>query len=209
MVNQLSSQKGDMKNVETIATKNLEQAFEIIRELQIEKIWEKLDSKCYLVGSVKTGLIMNKLDIDFHTYSDDFSIAKSFNAISQICQNPKIKEVTYRNLLDVEDMCLEWHLTYEETPERIWTIDIMHIKNESPYAGVIERVTQKIKSALTKKLKQTILEIKWECSQQKVATCGIDIYQAVIGDGIETFEEFKVWNQNKKESAISLWEPKA
>ena len=119
-----------MENLEDISAKNLEKAFEIIEELQIEKIWEKLDSKCNLVGSVKTGLLMNKLDIDFHTYSDDFSIAKSFNAISQISQNPKIKEVTYKNLLDAEDMCLEWHLMYEETPERIWTIDIMHIKNE-------------------------------------------------------------------------------
>ena len=195
-----------MENLENISAKNLEKAFEIIKELQIEKIWKNLDSKCNLVGSVKTGLLMNKLDIDFHTYSDDFSIEKSFKAISQISQNPKIKEVTYRNLLDAEDMCLEWHLTYEETPMRIWTIDIMHIKNESAYAGVIERVTGKIKSVLTEKLKRTILEIKWECNQQKEKTCGI-IYQAVIGEGIETFDDFKVWKQNQKNVGISLWEP--
>jgi hypothetical protein len=196
-----------MENLESISKKNLEKAFEIIAELKIKEIWEKLGSTCNLVGSVNSGLLMNKLDIDFHTYSNDFSIEKSFTAISQISQNSKIKEVTYRNLLDAEDMCLEWHLWYEETPERIWTIDIMHIKNESAYAGVIERVTEKIKSVLTEKQKQAILKIKWECKQQKETARGIDIYQAVIGEGIETFEDFKSWNRNKKEVVISLWEP--
>lgn len=104
-------------------------------------------------------------------------------------------------------MCLEWHLWYEETPERIWTIDIMRIKSESPYAGVIERVTEKIKSALSETQRQTILKIKWERERQKEKYLGIDIYQAVIGEGIESFEDFKAWRRNKKEVAISLWEP--
>lgn len=197
-----------MENLENISKKNLEKAYEIIAELKIQEIWESLNSTCNLVGSVRTGLLMDKLDIDFHTYSDNFSIEKSFKAISKIAENPKIKEVTYKNLIYAEDMCLEWHLWYEEAPDRIWTIDIMHIKNESAYAGVIERVTEKIKSVLTEKQKQAILKIKWECKQQKEKYIGIDIYQAVIGEGIETFEEFKAWHKNKKEIAISLWEPK-
>ncbi len=196
-----------MESVENISKENLEKAFEIIAELKIKEIWEKLDSTCNLVGSVSSGLLMSRLDIDFHVYSDEFSIEKSFNAVAQISRNPKIKEVTYRNLLDVEDMCLEWHLSYQETPGRIWTIDIMHIKNESAYVGVIERVTGKIKAALTGKTKQTILEIKWECNRQKEQARGIDIYQAVIGEGIETFEDFKNWNRTRKKEAISLWEP--
>ncbi len=196
-----------MEKLESISRKNLEKAREIISELKIQEIWESLDSTCNLVGSVSSGLLMNKLDIDFHTYSNNFSIEKSFTAISRISLNPKIKEVTYKNLLDAEDMCLEWHLRYEETHERIWTIDIMHIKNESAYAGVIERVTEKIKSVLNETQRQTILKIKWESEQQKEKFIGIDIYQAVIGEGIESYEDFKTWHRNKKEVAISLWEP--
>ncbi|MDD4703810.1 MAG: phosphoglycerate mutase family protein [Bacteroidales bacterium] len=196
-----------MENLENISKKNLEKAFEIIVELKIQEIWESLNSTCNLVGSVKNGLLMDKLDIDFHTYSDNFSIEKSFKAISKIAENPKIKEVTYRNLLDAEDMCLEWHLWYEETPERIWTIDIMHIKNNSAYAGMIERVTEKIRSVVTEKQKQAILKIKWECKRQEEKFIGIDIYQAVIDEGIETFEDFKIWHNNNKRPAISIWEP--
>jgi len=196
-----------MENLKTISAKNLEKAFKIIRELQIEEIWKKFNSTCNLIGSVKTGLLMSHLDIDFHVYSDDFSIEKSFGAISQISQNRKIKEVLYKNLLEAEDMCLEWHLSYEETPGRVWTIDIIHIKNESPYAGVIERITEKINSVLTEKLRQTILKIKWESERQKEKFFGIDIYQAVIDEQIESFEDFKIWKQNKKDVGISLWEP--
>ena len=196
-----------MENLENIAESNLQKAFEIIRELKIEKIYEELNSTCNLVGSIKTGLLMSHLDIDFHVYSDEFSVEKSFNAIAKISQNPKIKEVFYKNLLEEDDMCLEWHLLYEEVPERIWTIDIMHIKNESLYAGVIERVTEKISSVLTEKMKQTILKIKWESERHKEKIFGIDIYQAVIEENIDTFQDFQIWKQNKKDVGISLWEP--
>lgn len=196
-----------MENLENIAESNLQKAFEIIRELKIEKIYEELNSTCNLVGSVKTGLLMSHLDIDFHVYSDEFSVEKSFNAIAKISQNPKIKEVLYKNLLEEDDMCLEWHLLYEEIPERIWTIDIMHIKNESLYAGAIERVTEKINSVLTEKMRQTILKIKWESEQHKEKFFGIDIYQAVIEENIDTFQDFQKWKQNRKDVRISLWEP--
>ena len=196
-----------MENLENIAESNLQKAFEIIRELKIEKIYEELNSTCNLVGSVKTGLLISHLDIDFHVYSDEFSVEKSFNAIAKISQNPKIKEVLYKNLLEEDDMCLEWHLLYEEIPERIWTIDIMHIKNESLYAGAIERVTEKINSVLTEKMRQTILKIKWESEQHKEKFFGIDIYQAVIEENIDTFQDFQKWKQNRKDVGISLWEP--
>jgi hypothetical protein len=196
-----------MNEITTISKQNLDKAFQIIEELKIKEIWQSLDSTCNLVGSVRTGLLMSHLDIDFHTYSKNFSVEESFKAIAMISANPKIKEVIYKNLLEAEDMCLEWHLSYEENSERIWTIDIIHIKNESPYAGMIERVTDKINAVLTKQLKRTILSIKWRSEQCNEKIPGIEIYQAVIDDGIETFEDFEAWRQNRKNVEISLWEP--
>ncbi|WP_372935015.1 hypothetical protein [Mariniphaga sediminis] len=196
-----------MDKITNTSNQNLNRAYRIIDELRIYETWENLNSTCNLVGSVKTGLLMNHLDIDFHTYSKKFSIEKSFNAIAEISKNPKIKEVIYKNLLDKEDMCLEWHLLYEEKPERIWTIDIIHIKNESPYAGMIERVTDKISAVLSEPLKKKILNIKWESEQGTEKIPGIEIYQAVIDDGVETFEAFEIWRKNRQHAEISLWEP--
>ncbi len=197
-----------MNKIEKLSNENLNKANEIIQELKIEKIWEGLNSTCNLVGSVKTGLIFNHLDIDFHIYSDDFSIEKSFKAIAEISKNKKIKEVYYKNLLDAEDMCLEWHLNYEETPQRVWTIDIIHIKNESPYAGMIENVTNSINKILTDELKSKILELKYECGKRNEKVAGIEIYEAVIDNNIGTFEELQDWRKSKENIEISLWEPK-
>lgn len=197
-----------MEEIENLSSNNLSKALEIIEELNIPKIWEKHDSTCNIVGSVKTGLILNHLDIDFHTYSDDFSIEKSFSAISEICQSSKIKEVFYKNLLEAEDMCLEWHLNYEETPDRIWTIDIIHIKNESLYAGVIEEVTNSIHKILTDELRRKILKLKHKCNIRNVKVAGIEIYEAVIDNNIETYEELQSWRNSREGIEISLWKPK-
>ena len=196
-----------MNDIEKLSKDNLKRAHEIINELKIEEIWSSLNSTCHLVGSVKTGLLLNNTDIDFHTYSDDFSIEKSFSAIAKISRNPKIKEVSYKNLLDAEDMCLEWHLIYEESPDRLWTIDIIHIKYESPFAGMVEGVTESINKVLTDELRSKILKLKWECSQQNEKIAGIEIYEAVIDKNIETLEELKEWKNSKENIGISLWKP--
>jgi hypothetical protein len=60
---------------------------------------------------------------------------------------------------------------------------------------------------LTEKQRQIILKIKWESEQRSEKYSGIDIYQAVIDEGIANFEDFKTWNKNKKNIAISMWEP--
>jgi len=193
--------------INTLAKQNLVKAFQIIEELQIQKIWEELHSTCHLVGSVKTGLLLTHLDIDFHVYSENFSIAQSFKAIAKISDYPSIKEVTYKNLLQEEDMCLEWHLSYEECPERIWTIDIIHLKNESPFAGMIERITQKIDTVLTKDLRNKILNLKWESNLHDEKVASIELYEAVIDHGIETFDNLKKWQNEKDKNRISLWEP--
>jgi len=196
-----------MKNILKLSQQNISKAKQIIEELKIKQIWESLNCKCNLIGSVKTELLLEHLDIDFHTYSDVFSIEQSFKAISKISENPKIKEIYYKNLLNEEDMCLEWHLNYEETPERIWTIDIIHIKNESPYAGLIERVTDKINQIMTEEYRNAILNIKWQSYKAQKKISGIEIYQAVIDHNIADLEEFLSWQKTKRLPLISLWEP--
>jgi hypothetical protein len=53
------------------------------------------------------------------------------------------------------------------------------------------------------------LQIKWESERQEEKYHGIDIYQAVIDEGVETFADFRMWKQSKKEVGISLWQPDA
>lgn len=52
---------------------------------------------------------------------------------------------------------------------------------------------------------QTILKNKYRYNQQNETSRGIDIYEAVIDHGVETFENFKQWKHNRKNAGISLW----
>lgn len=92
--------------------RNIGRAYKIIAGLKVEQIWEKHGSQTTLVGSIKTRLLMDHLDIDFHIYSETFSITNSFAAIGEIAESPKIIDVQYKNLLMADDKCLEWHMSY-------------------------------------------------------------------------------------------------
>ncbi|WP_320008650.1 hypothetical protein [Maridesulfovibrio sp.] len=77
---------------------------------------------------------------------------------------------------------------------------------ESPYAGYFERVADAVRAKLTPEIKQAILEIKNAVPQdQKVK--GIEVYQAVIRDGIRGYAGFMEWKKGKEEQMIVEWIP--
>ncbi len=158
---------------------------------------------------MKTGLLMNHLDIDYHIYSEDFSIKTSFSAVAEIAQNPRVKQIHFKNNLEEEDRCLEWHLEYLDKQVRIWQIDLIHIMNDSPYVGTFERVAEKINLVLTDELRSKILNIKWNLSKGNNKAMGIEVCKAVIDDNVSTYPEFLKWKENNSNEGIMIWEPKA
>ncbi len=108
-----------------IANENLNRAYEIIDELNITKVWADSQCTANLVGSIKTKLLMSNLDIDFHVYSKSFSIQDSFQAISRIANNYRIKKISCFNFIEDKDKSLDWHLHYFDKDNRKWRIDII------------------------------------------------------------------------------------
>ncbi|WP_320127755.1 hypothetical protein [uncultured Sphaerochaeta sp.] len=190
-----------------IAQANYQAALTIIEDLRIEETWKEYKAQAHLVGSIKTGLIMCHLDIDFHIYSDNFCIDDSFAAVGKLALNPRILKIAYINNCEAEDKCLEWHLEYKALDNRIWQIDLIHIMKESPYVGKFERVADKINTVMTLQMKKNILQIKWELSQNDKKAMGIQIYKAVIEDNISTYAEFLQWQETQQDQQIIQWEP--
>ena len=197
----------NLKNIIEVSDRNIKKAYQIIDELQIEKIWKTHSGKANLIGSVKTNLLMDHLDIDFHVYTKEFSIKDSFDAIGEISQSTKIKKVNYINMTDSDDQCIEWHLEYLDDENNIWQIDIIHIMNNSKYAGKFERVADKIFKKLTDEKREKILKIKYEASMRKEKIIGIKVYRAVIDDNIDNYEDFLLWEKENQSSIIDEWEP--
>lgn len=195
-----------MDNFLQIAKQNQSEAWKIIKKLDIEKVWKSIGAEINLVGSLKSGLLMKHLDIDFHVYSDIVSIEKSFSVILKLIKNPAIKKFTFRNLLNTEEDCLEWHIFYEDEFKRIWQIDIIHIQKDSKYYGYFEKVADRIISVMTEDMKSTILKLKYETPDNK-KIMGIEYYRAVIADGIKSYNDFLNWYDKNMNDGIIDWCP--
>ena len=100
-------------DIHALAEHNQQRARLVIEDTNIMDIWSASGIKAELVGSLRMGLMMRKLDIDMHVYSNPFSLQAGFEAITRLAQNPRIRRIEYKNLLDAEDQCLEWHAWYE------------------------------------------------------------------------------------------------
>jgi predicted nucleotidyltransferase len=196
----------ERKDFMEIAEQNLQRAIKIIKELQIIETWKKFGITANLIGSVPTGLLMKNKDIDFHVYSDNFSIAGSFYAIAEFAKNQRVKRITYDNLLDTDEKCLEWHMWYMDNDNELWQIDMIHILIDSFYAGKMERVVERINEVLTPELKKVILSIKNDIPE-KEKIMGIEIYMAVIRDHVRNYPEFTEWRKTQNNKQIIDWIP--
>lgn len=189
-----------------ISRKNSERAFEVMKELQLIETWEKFGITANLIGSVSMGLIMKNKDIDFHVYSDNFSIADSFGAMAEFAKIKGVQTIAYGNLLDTEEACLEWHMTYLDNKNELWKIDVIHILKGSFYEGKMEKVAKRINEILTTELKLAILSIKNDMPSNE-NVMGIEIYMAVIRDKVRNYSEFAEWRKSQNNEQIIEWTP--
>ena len=185
-----------MENILELSNYNTKIAFEIIKELNIENTFKEINCRINLVGSLRMGLLMKNKDIDFHVYSSKLDILESFNAISKISNNKKVQSVIYKNLIDTDEHCIEWHLYYKHNDSNIWQIDIINILEGSYYDGYFEKVADNIINILTEEKRNTILKLKYE-TPDDIKIMGIEYYKAVLQNNIKTFDEFIKW-RNKQ-----------
>jgi len=196
----------ETQNLLELSEQNQKRAFEIIKKLQIVEKWNAIGATANLVGSLRNGLFMKRRDIDFHIYTKNFSITDSFVAVALIASNPQIKKIDYINMLDSVDNCLEWHAWYEDENKELWQIDMIHIHNDSRYVNYFEEVADRIKAVLTPETKLAILSIKNNMTAND-NFFGIEIYKAVIQDGVRNYTEFLRWRENNEPTGIIEWMP--
>ena len=195
-----------VEDIISLAEKNLTAAKKVIQNCGIIKAWQDIGAEINLVGSVRMGLLMTHRDIDFHIYTQNLSIAESFKAVAKIAAHPEIEKITYGNLLNEEDSCLEWHAWYRDNEKNLWQIDMMHIRRGSVYDGFFEKQADRICAVMTPAQKETILRLKYETpAEEKIG--GIEYYMAVIRDGVKNWKEFSLWRKKNPQTGIIRWLP--
>jgi hypothetical protein len=183
-------------------------ALRVMREAGVVEAWESVGALVNLVGSVRSGLIMKNLDIDFHIYTDEPMLARSRGAIARL---KGVRDVRFRNLLDTEEECLEWHAAYAAADGATWQLDMIHIRRGSAFDGVMEQVTDAIVARLDPSVhadadaaREAILRIKHD-APDGTKTPGIEVYHAVLELGLRTYEEFAAWKQTDPSPDLLGW----
>ncbi|MEN6338445.1 MAG: nucleotidyltransferase domain-containing protein [Phycisphaerales bacterium] len=195
-----------MSDVRKIAEEQQARAWDVVRDARIVEAWKSVGAEINLVGSLRTGLLIRHLDIDFHIYSEPMDVARSFQAVATLARNPRVRRIEYGNLLDAEDMCLEWHAWYEDPRGDTWQIDMIHIAKASRYAGYFERVADRINAAIDDEQRDAILSIKYAVPEGR-KVMGVKIYMAVMRDGVRDYPQFVEWEKGHPEEGIFTWMP--
>ena len=188
------------------AERNQQLARKVLDETGIIPAWESIGATVNIVGSLKTRLLMKSLDIDFHIYTDELYPSESFSVIQKLVEKLSFKEVLYRDLINTEEECMEWHVLYEDKDKNIWKFDMIHIRKGSKYDGVVEEVTDSIKEKLTPEIRRTILQIKYDVPNG-VMIPGIEIYHAVFSGKVSTYEELEQWRKTNPLTNSLDWRP--
>lgn len=189
-----------------LANENQVKARKVIADSKVIEAWQSIGAEINQVGSMAMGLLMKHRDIDFHIYTNKLNIAESFVAMSRLSENPRIKRVSYDNLLDAEDCCLEWHAWYEDDEKNLWQLDMMHIVRGSEFDGYFEHIAERIKEVITPEQKETVLRLKYQ-TPEDMKIAGIEYYKAVLRDSVQTFEEFMTWREKNPLQGIEKWVP--
>ena len=196
-----------MHEILALATANQRRAHEILAELELREAWQAVGARVEVVGSLRSGLLCRHLDIDLHVYTPTpLRVAGSFAAVARIAEKPGIRRVEYGNLLDEEDCCLEWHAQYADREGRLWQIDMIHMTEDSPWAGYFERVADRISAILTPETRETILRLKYETPDTEKIP-GIAYYRAVLDGGVRSYAAFEAWRKEHPVEGIVSWIP--
>ena len=177
-----------------IAEKNQQAAWRILENTRIIPSWEQIGASINIVGSLKSGLLMKNKDIDMHIYTDRLSIQESFSVIQELAARLNLKEIQYKNLIETEEECIEWHVLYEDSERNIWKFDMIHLRKGSKYDGTVERVTNAIIERLTPEIRNTILKIKYDIPDH-IMIPGIEIYHAVFTGKVKNYQELEQWRR--------------
>lgn len=193
-------------NAIELAEHNQLTAWKILEDTRLISAWKSIGAKVNIVGSLKSGLLMKSKDIDLHIYTDKLDISESFSVMQELAERLSLKEIQYKNLIDTEEECIEWHALYEDKNKEIWKFDIIHIRKGSKYDGVVEKVTDAIIQQLTPEIRKTILKIKFDVPDD-VMVPGIEIYRAVFSGGVKNYEELKQWRKTNPLTNSLDWRP--
>ncbi|MGN0880427.1 MAG: GNAT family N-acetyltransferase [Oligosphaeraceae bacterium] len=179
----------------------------LLRTHGILELWESLGARIRLVGSMRTGLMMGHRDIDLHLYTDTLDPRRTLDALAPLIAHPSTVKLTYRNLADTDEHCLEWHLFLKDDHGHTWQLDMIQILAGSRLDGFFEDIADAILDALTPDTRRAILALKRDARDAQSHDPGIVYCMAVLGANVRTPQQFRDWRTTVSPDDLIAWRP--
>ena len=183
-----------------------EQADDVIRQLQLRERWSQIGNVTFS-GSSRFGLMVTP-NIDMEVYTDQPRPSAGFQVIASIAEVPGVRRVRFKNQLDdLEDPGLLWWIQYRDHLGQDWSIDTWFVPTDHPFAVSPSRFAEAMCEKLDDPSRRTILQIKHEIRCRDLDTRSIEIYKAVLRDGVGTYEQFERWLAEHPPKKLEDWIP--
>ncbi|MDD3371583.1 MAG: hypothetical protein PHE27_07145 [Alphaproteobacteria bacterium] len=180
-------------------------ALEAIRATGVQTLWGKV-GKVFRVGSSRFGLMASP-NIDFEVYVDAPNARDGFAVMREIAAVPGVRRIDYYNFLGSDDPGLYWRWEYEDPSGFVWDFDNWLVPFSHPYAGIADALAEAVGARMTPELRKIILSLKNRTLDWTPKPRGIDIYMAVMRDGVWELDAFRDWFETHPRGAIETWRP--
>lgn len=180
-------------------------AEKILRELQLIERWQRY-GRPVVVGAVAYDLVVSP-DIDMEIYCPDLRVEHGFEVLGACALQPGVIGAKFVNALAQPDKALYWQLRYLDETGLEWKVDMWSAPCDYDLPRS-EYLVEPMKRALTPELRDAILRLKEaRAADESLACLSIDLYRAVIEDGVRTAEEFRTWLGCHETGKLTDWRP--
>jgi hypothetical protein len=174
------------------------QAEDIIQATNVSQVFGKL-GVVEVIGSVRLNTMFRR-DIDLLVFSENVGRGLAEKATAQLVESKNFRNV---GLADYQtkpgfDMPAGyyWELIFEDKMGESWKFDIWYLRPDEKYSDMVMTAIQRFELAIASspEKRKLILEIKekyFDGTKYRDSVKGIDIYTAVIEEGIRSIDEFK------------------
>ena len=195
-----------MTDVLERAEKRRQVAESILADLQLLQKWQRF-GRPVIVGALAYDLMVDP-DIDMEVYCPSLEIEHGFQVLGECAFNPGVTRARFSNELSGRDQALYWQLRYRTQDGTEWKID-MWSAPEDYHLPRGEHFVEPMKKALTPETRTAILELKKKrCVDPALQCPSIDLYRAVLDDGVRTDGELRDWLKGNETGALTEWKPK-
>jgi hypothetical protein len=181
-------------------------ALHILSDLELLERWAPY-GRAVLVGAVAYGLVVSP-DIDLEIYSRELRIEHGFAVLGGCALHPRVTHARFANHLLDRDQALYWQLRYRHEDGIVWTVDMWSAAEDYALPRA-EHLVGPLRDVLCPETRAAILRLKEYRASDKTLECpSIDLYRAVIDDGVRTVEGLRRWLSDHRTGELVDWKPK-